>query len=327
MRFSVCITTVRAGVLGHAIRSIAGQTLTDWELIVVGQGPDEAALRAATEEAAPGDPRERYLHLEAKGRSRALNAGMRASGGEIIANTDDDCEADPHWLEELDARLRAEPGTGAVGGALVAPSGPWHAWSFCPAVTPPRKSSTIPSFPVGRRPQAGIGSAPTSPFAARSRSVSAPSMSAWARERRSLRPRTSTTSCGWRRWGSASAPHPPRSCITATGGARACAPAWPTRGRTAWATVDSRASSRCKAIPGAGNTSGASANACAKSRRHPLRYPFRWRNLRTFEGAYRRCLEEYTLDSSGIRLVPRHATAPRSDAPRIPQAVERGDGR
>ena len=137
MRFSVCITTVRAGVLGHAIRSIAGQTLTDWELIVVGQGPDEAALRAATEEAAPGDPRVRYLHLEAKGRSRALNAGMRASGGEIIANTDDDCEADPHWLEELDARLRAEPGTGAVGGALVAPSGPWHAWSFCPAVTPP----------------------------------------------------------------------------------------------------------------------------------------------------------------------------------------------
>ncbi len=326
MRFSVCITTVRAGVLGHAIRSIAGQTLTDWELIVVGQGPDEAALRAATEEAAPGDPRVRYLHLEAKGRSRALNAGMRASGGEIIANTDDDCEADPHWLEELDARLRAEPGTGAVGGALVAPSGPWHAWSFCPAVTPPEvlydpvvSGRQAPAgwdwiganIAIRREVQERVGAfdeclGAGTPFPA------AEDLDYKLRmEALGIRVRTTPAaivhhSCGRRTGLRARMAHARAYCLGNGGFA----------GKLT-----------LQGDPRGGEHLRRERQRLREVRRHPLRYPFRWRNLRTFEGAYRRCLEEYTLDSSGIRLVPRHATAPRSDAPRIPQAVERGDGR
>ena len=34
------------------------------------------------------------------GRSAALNAGIKAAAGEIIANTDDDVRFEPDWLQQ-----------------------------------------------------------------------------------------------------------------------------------------------------------------------------------------------------------------------------------
>jgi glycosyltransferase involved in cell wall biosynthesis len=120
VKITVCVPTVRPTTLMHTVRSILAQTWTDWELLVVGQGA--SAELAEVGRTLPGlDSRIRYLHLDERGLSRARNAALRAATGEIIAMTDDDCEAAPDWLETL-ARLFAEhPDVGMIGGALLAP--------------------------------------------------------------------------------------------------------------------------------------------------------------------------------------------------------------
>ena len=151
MKLSVCITTVRPDTLPMAIQSIQRQTRADWELVVVGQGPDPK-LRAVGEAAAGHDPRIRYLHLEQRGQTRARNAGVRAATGDVIAMTDDDCEADPNWLAELTRFFDEEPLTGLVGGAILAP--PARRWpSVCPQWVP---SETVYD-PVASQGQAPAG--------------------------------------------------------------------------------------------------------------------------------------------------------------------------
>jgi glycosyltransferase involved in cell wall biosynthesis len=123
MRITVCIPTVRPGTVADAVRSILAQTISDWELIVVGQG-DEAALRVEVEAASQGDPRVVYRHLDRRGLSIARNAAIAAARGEIIAFTDDDCEAAPDWLERVCATFDQHPAAGLVLGSLVAPPSP-----------------------------------------------------------------------------------------------------------------------------------------------------------------------------------------------------------
>ena len=57
MTISVCIPTVRPRTLGKAIRSVVGQTWSDWELLILGQGDaaTEAGLRAAMGEMTAAD--------------------------------------------------------------------------------------------------------------------------------------------------------------------------------------------------------------------------------------------------------------------------------
>jgi glycosyltransferase involved in cell wall biosynthesis len=137
MTISVCIPTVRPRTLGKAILSVVGQTWSDWELLILGQGDaaTEAGLRSAMGEAAHGDPRVTYAHLTQRGTSRARNAGIRLAGGDIVAFLDDDCEAESSWLETIVGAFAADPQLGLVGGAVVGPIrlGPL---ASCPTVAP-----------------------------------------------------------------------------------------------------------------------------------------------------------------------------------------------
>lgn len=134
MLTSVCVATIRPDTIGDCLRSIRGQTISDWEVIVVGQGPDEATLAAAVTAGAAGDHRVRYLHLERKGLSAARNVAIAASRGDVIAFTDDDCEADPAWLEQL--RARFVDGIDVVCGAVYAPASQRRGPSVCPEARP-----------------------------------------------------------------------------------------------------------------------------------------------------------------------------------------------
>jgi glycosyltransferase involved in cell wall biosynthesis len=134
VRVSVCIPATRAGTLAAAIASISKQTYTDWELLIVTQGDDKAVAAAArqlTEDCVPG----RVLAIPGRGLSRARNAALRHSDGDIVAMMDDDCEAAPGWLAVLVACFDQDPMVGLVGGALVAPTshGPL---ARCPALWP-----------------------------------------------------------------------------------------------------------------------------------------------------------------------------------------------
>src|SRR5437879_8425216 len=115
----VCIATVRSSTLGAAIESIKRQTWPDWELVLVWQGDDphlgEVCLKAERD-----DGRIRQLHLEQRGASRAKNAGICAATGDVLAMTDDDCEAAPEWLASIADRLNDDR-IGAVGGAVLPP--------------------------------------------------------------------------------------------------------------------------------------------------------------------------------------------------------------
>lgn len=152
MRVSVCIATVRPDTLGDAVASIRNQTLLDWELIVVGQG-EEGRLRAATERAAHGDARVRYVHLDERGLSRARNAAVALAAGELVAMTDDDCEARPDWLDTVARAFAREPDLGAVGGTLLAEPERRRSLSACLSVEPAevlyRPAVTPPPSPPG----------------------------------------------------------------------------------------------------------------------------------------------------------------------------------
>jgi glycosyltransferase involved in cell wall biosynthesis len=89
MKVSVCIPTIRPDTIADAIASIRRQTYANWELIVLGQGRQEA-IRPVVERAAGADSRVRYIHLDRRGLSIARNRGFDETTGEVVAFTDDD---------------------------------------------------------------------------------------------------------------------------------------------------------------------------------------------------------------------------------------------
>ena len=103
MKVSVVIPTRdRPEMLGAAIDSVLAQTFTDYEIVVVINGPDNAATPKTSELAiATGC---RIVRIERAGIAVALNAGIAAAQGEWIAFLDDDDLWEPNRLEaELQA--------------------------------------------------------------------------------------------------------------------------------------------------------------------------------------------------------------------------------
>jgi len=106
-----------AGTVGRAVRTVLDQTFTDFELIVVDDGSTDDTLREAVA-AAGGDRRLRVLELPHGGIVVALNAGIAAARGELIARMDADDEMRPRRLEAQVELLRRRPEVG-VAGCLV----------------------------------------------------------------------------------------------------------------------------------------------------------------------------------------------------------------
>ncbi len=135
MKVSVCIAAMRPDTVGSAVCSIVNQTYRDWELVVVAQGQAAPAISQTVHEALRG--REgRVIAQAGKGLSRARNAAVAAAHGDLIAMIDDDCEAEPDWLEALVAALRSTPHAGFVGGALVPPPRSRRGAGTCPSCFP-----------------------------------------------------------------------------------------------------------------------------------------------------------------------------------------------
>ena len=135
MRVSVCIAATRAATVGDATASILAQTHTDRELIVVAQGSHADEVEQAVTQACAGGA-VRVVRDSGRGLSRARNTAIAEAQGEIVAFTDDDCEAEPRWLEELVTRFTAEPAVGLIGGMLVAPPRAQRGFGGCPSVHP-----------------------------------------------------------------------------------------------------------------------------------------------------------------------------------------------
>lgn len=119
MNVSVCIAATRPETVGMAVRSIVKQSYRDWELVVLAQGAQAADIARVVREQLNGCDG-RVIEQSGRGLSRARNAMVECTSGDLIAMTDDDCEPAPDWLEVLVDRSQSSPHVGLLGGSVVA---------------------------------------------------------------------------------------------------------------------------------------------------------------------------------------------------------------
>jgi len=125
VRVSVVMLTMnRPQYLDAAIESVRGQSVADWELIIVHDGVDPR-IAPVVRPWVEADPRIRYFHRPVPGNiADAMNYGIGKSRGGYIAVLDDD----DAWIHSDKLRLQLEqielrPGILAVGGGAVVVDG------------------------------------------------------------------------------------------------------------------------------------------------------------------------------------------------------------
>jgi len=131
--FSVLVPTRnRPELAATCVRSILAQGDHDLELLVLDQS-DDSATRDAVGAVAGHSDRTRHVPVSGRGRSLSLNVGIGEARGEWVVMTDDDCEAEPGWLEGLAAAARAAGPRDAIVGRVV--PGPVEAGKSLPPAT------------------------------------------------------------------------------------------------------------------------------------------------------------------------------------------------
>lgn len=119
-RVSVVVATKdRSARLRALLGSLRAQTLdpADFEVLVVDDGSGDGTRDVLDAEQAAGGVDLRVIGRErSEGPAVARNQGWRAARAEVVAFTDDDCEATPGWLEQ---GLAACPSGGFAQGPVA----------------------------------------------------------------------------------------------------------------------------------------------------------------------------------------------------------------
>ena len=114
------LTCDRPQFLGRAIQSVINQSLEDWELIVVHDGPNPQTA-AIIDQWVKRDPRIRYFHRDRGGNiANACNYGLARARGQYVAILDDD----DYWvpadkLRKQVAFLKSHPDYAGCGGGMT----------------------------------------------------------------------------------------------------------------------------------------------------------------------------------------------------------------
>jgi glycosyltransferase involved in cell wall biosynthesis len=119
MKITVILCTYnRCRSLERALKSVGASTLpesAEWEVLVVDNNSSDQT-RETVEEFCRQDPgRFRYLFEPQPGKSHALNRGISAARGEILAFMDDDVRVETTWLKNLTASLHEDGWVGSGG--------------------------------------------------------------------------------------------------------------------------------------------------------------------------------------------------------------------
>jgi GT2 family glycosyltransferase len=129
-------------------RALVGREPQAPEIVVADDGSTDDTARVVAEAAAE-DAAVRHLPLAGNGKSRALNAAIRATTAPLLAFVDDDVELDPQWLLAMQGYLGRHdvgaaqgtirlPPAAAADPAIVAALARWHTIPQCdygPSVT------------------------------------------------------------------------------------------------------------------------------------------------------------------------------------------------
>jgi len=116
-RISVLIATAdRPALLAGCLESLSLSRFAGVEVLVLDQSRSERTLPRGYE----SDSVVRHLHCPRRGKSAALNLGVKEARAPWLAFTDDDCRVASDWLEVID-RTAGEAGTRcALTGRVVA---------------------------------------------------------------------------------------------------------------------------------------------------------------------------------------------------------------
>ncbi|WP_338677112.1 glycosyltransferase [Streptomyces sp. SCSIO 30461] len=113
----VVATRERPDRLTAALDSLLAQDHPDFEIVVV----DNAPVTDTTRELITYKyvDRVRYAYEPVPGLAAAHNRGIATAHGPVLAFTDDDVIADPHWLSALSAPFARDPRIGCVTGLIL----------------------------------------------------------------------------------------------------------------------------------------------------------------------------------------------------------------
>lgn len=121
MDISVIIATRNRGRnLGMTLNSLDKTVVPDgldWEVIIVDNGSTDATYDICKSFADRNPERFIYAYEPKKGKSIALNTGIRNARGKILAFTDDDCIVDINWISSIAKEFNYSP-VAAVGGRV-----------------------------------------------------------------------------------------------------------------------------------------------------------------------------------------------------------------
>ncbi|MGQ4515260.1 glycosyltransferase [Streptomyces sp. DW26H14] len=115
----VVATRERAGRLARALASLLAQDHPDFRVLVVDNAPATTATHDLVRGSFAG--RVDYVREPVPGLATAHNRGLAALSRdtEVVAYTDDDVVADPHWLTALTAPFAADPRLGCTTGLIL----------------------------------------------------------------------------------------------------------------------------------------------------------------------------------------------------------------
>lgn len=117
----ILCTYNRSESLATAMKSAAALLLPEsieWEILVLDNNSKDRTREVVADFCRRYPSRFRYQFEPRQGKSHALNAGIRAARGNIIAFMDDDVKVEPTWLQNLTAALHSGAWAG-VGGRVI----------------------------------------------------------------------------------------------------------------------------------------------------------------------------------------------------------------
>ncbi len=116
----VVVTKNRPGLLAGLLASLVAQSLAPDEVVVV-DNDSTLSYEAVFEEYRSLLPL-RTVVERVPGIPAARNRGIAEATGDVILFTDDDCRAEPGWVERMVRPFHLNPHIGAVGGEILSES-------------------------------------------------------------------------------------------------------------------------------------------------------------------------------------------------------------
>jgi glycosyltransferase involved in cell wall biosynthesis len=132
MKITVILCTYnRCDVLPTVLDHVAASQLPDsvtWEVLVVDNNSKDHTHAVVEQYIRKFPGRFRYLRESRQGKSHALNCGIGAAHGEILAFLDDDVTVEPTWLQNLTASIQSGEHAGAGGRIRATQSAALPEW-------------------------------------------------------------------------------------------------------------------------------------------------------------------------------------------------------